>query len=186
MAKKKKIQIPRVCKHFKNYEEFEKIAKSYFKIRITQKEYMPKLMRSSLAITPNQLGLVTISFNRTSGDIDLCLELASRQNYLCKKKVIKQKNSICKKEKEYIAYDTYINSDRWHRKRDAVLAKIKSCALCNCTPKHIHHRTYRNLGNETINDDIIPLCRNCHKLFHDNHIYDKKSHTFHLIRSKDK
>lgn len=30
---------------------------------------------------------------------------------------------------------------------------------------HLHHITYQNAGNETI-EDVIPLCPSCHQIFH--------------------
>jgi hypothetical protein len=42
------------------------------------------------------------------------------------------------------------------------------CAVCASTQQiDIHHRTYAHLGDELHHlEDLVPLCKACHKLFH--------------------
>jgi 5-methylcytosine-specific restriction endonuclease McrA len=62
-------------------------------------------------------------------------------------------------------YTDYIKSARWKRKRqDALRYYGRKCQACHKRPKvlHVHHRSYRNLGNEKM-ADLCPLCVSCHK-----------------------
>ena len=60
-------------------------------------------------------------------------------------------------------YHEYLNSSTWKARRQAKLAKAKyRCE--NCGEKgylEVHHKTYKNLGNEDTND-LIVLCKGCH------------------------
>jgi predicted HNH restriction endonuclease len=38
---------------------------------------------------------------------------------------------------------------------------------------HLHHRTYKNLGNERLND-LVPLCPDCHDRVHALHRSDPR------------
>lgn len=90
------------------------------------------------------------------------------------------------------SYVNYIHSAEWLRVRKRALERNPRCALCN-RPRvtqrkakmpilHIHHRTYVNLAREH-DEDLTTLCEQCHKLFHDNYVYDKRG--FFIPRSKD-
>ena len=63
----------------------------------------------------------------------------------------------------------------WHRQngkrrgRNPSTAPGVRCQVCN-TDKSIldtHHRTYERLGRE-LDGDLIVLCRDCHRIFHEN------------------
>lgn len=65
-------------------------------------------------------------------------------------------------------YKNYLKTNHWKEKRKKVLkgAKFK-CQLCSNTNNlHVHHNTYKNIGNEK-KEDLIVLCDGCHKKFHD-------------------
>lgn len=67
-------------------------------------------------------------------------------------------------------YRDYINSAQWRRKREEYWASNLSsnCYCCNKprhTGMHLHHRTYKNLGNERLMD-LVPVCAECHKEIH--------------------
>jgi hypothetical protein len=63
-------------------------------------------------------------------------------------------------------YDDYINSDRWQRMRWRKLLQQPRCQLCyHDRNLHVHHRTYENLGQESL-DDLIVLCKTCHERHH--------------------
>lgn len=81
------------------------------------------------------------------------------------------------------SYTEYIHSEQWHALAKRVREKNPRCSLCN-RPKltqskrktvilHTHHRTYERLARER-DDDLTVLCEVCHKLFHDNFVYDKR------------
>jgi 5-methylcytosine-specific restriction endonuclease McrA len=62
-------------------------------------------------------------------------------------------------------YDGYLSSPQWFKFREQVLLYWDyKCALC-CSPRalHVHHRTYKRLGNERLND-CVALCADCHKM----------------------
>lgn len=68
-----------------------------------------------------------------------------------------------------LPYPEYLKQPEWHRLR-AVLYKFAAgrCQLCytDKQPFHVHHRTYERLAQERISD-LILLCADCHKLFHE-------------------
>lgn len=65
-------------------------------------------------------------------------------------------------------YLDYLKSKEWREFRIKALDHFgNQCGLCTSTQNlQLHHRTYKNLFNETF-DDVIPLCRKCHKRHHD-------------------
>lgn len=51
----------------------------------------------------------------------------------------------------------------------------KPCILCGSPPKSDpHHQGYRGLGQKTDDTRTVPLCRKCHREFHDLRDKDKK------------
>ena len=67
-----------------------------------------------------------------------------------------------------INYLSYLQSPKWRKKRNAALEKAgHKCQLCNSKRNlHVHHKTYRNIGNERP-EDLIVLDARCHMKFHD-------------------
>ena len=65
-------------------------------------------------------------------------------------------------------YEEYLLTEHWKMARDSVLLFWDNrCMICNSEEKiHVHHRTYVRLGDEQMND-LVPLCEECHSLFHD-------------------
>lgn len=72
-------------------------------------------------------------------------------------------------------YYEYIKSEGWKSKREWALRLADyKCQVCNKNINiNVHHRTYENLGNERPGD-LIVLCKDCHKLFHDNNKLPEK------------
>jgi hypothetical protein len=66
-------------------------------------------------------------------------------------------------------YADYLQSDHWKIVRADALARAgERCQLCNSHVKlNVHHRSYLNRGNEQPGD-LIVLCNDCHKTFHEN------------------
>ncbi len=67
-------------------------------------------------------------------------------------------------------YRAYINSPAWRAVRDRYWASQmpKNCYVCDCPRRpgmHLHHRTYKNLGNERLMD-LAPVCPDCHDFIH--------------------
>lgn len=67
-------------------------------------------------------------------------------------------------------YEDYIRSKRWERRRVAYFAKFpRACRACGSkTQIHLHHHTYKRMGNE-MDEDLVPLCEGCHTLCHQYH-----------------
>lgn len=62
-------------------------------------------------------------------------------------------------------YKKYINSKQWYRKRERWLELADyECQWCSNTQTvlQIHHLTYKNFYHEK-DEDVIVLCRACHK-----------------------
>ena len=66
-------------------------------------------------------------------------------------------------------YSEYLETEHWKRFRSKFLRKKrhKICFICGDTPKsiHLHHKTYKRLGNERISD-VVALCQLCHEEIH--------------------
>ena len=65
-------------------------------------------------------------------------------------------------------YAEYLRSPEWLRHRQVALKVMGyRCQLCNGAESlQVHHRDYSRLGCERMTDLII-LCAECHKLFHE-------------------
>jgi len=85
-------------------------------------------------------------------------------------------------------YNDYIKSSAWRaKKRKYRASKLpQNCLVCNSKKVDLHHRTYKRLGNEWLND-LVPLCREHHQ---EAHSFHKKTGmglwgaTKHYIRSQ--
>lgn len=69
---------------------------------------------------------------------------------------------------EALSYAEYLQTEYWKLKRQQVIEFWgQRCMICDSQEAlNVHHRTYSNLGNESILD-LIVLCSDCHALFHD-------------------
>ena len=66
-------------------------------------------------------------------------------------------------------YADYLQTPEWQARRKVMLRQAGyRCQVCNTDRLlHVHHRTYERRGMEQP-ADLITLCGDCHKLFHDN------------------
>ena len=64
-------------------------------------------------------------------------------------------------------YDEYINSKEWQVRRENFYSKHgKVCRCCGSTENiDLHHLNYNRLGYEE-DEDLVPLCRDCHGVIH--------------------
>jgi 5-methylcytosine-specific restriction endonuclease McrA len=67
-------------------------------------------------------------------------------------------------------YSIYINSAAWRKKRQEYWDSGKSndCYVCGAPYRqgmHLHHRSYRRLGAEYL-DDLVAVCESCHRDIH--------------------
>ncbi len=71
-------------------------------------------------------------------------------------------------EENYITYEEYLNTSHW---QDLRKRKLESNSKYKCHGRNsrhnleLHHKTYKRIGHEWLND-VIWLCRNCHKEVH--------------------
>lgn len=79
-------------------------------------------------------------------------------------------------------YNQYLKSQHWQNIRNRYyksklpkrINNICVCRVCEQDkPLSLHHRTYKNMGNERLND-LILLCSECHHLAHSIHDDNKK------------
>lgn len=66
-----------------------------------------------------------------------------------------------------LAYEAYITSKRWERRREAYYARHpRVCRACRSTQWiELHHHSYARMGHEH-DDDLVPLCKDCHEAVH--------------------
>lgn len=66
-------------------------------------------------------------------------------------------------------YSDYLESDKWKAFRTKLQTeRSAACETCG-EPSHVlHHKTYARLFNE-LPEDVVFLCKECHKATHDIH-----------------
>ncbi len=72
-------------------------------------------------------------------------------------------------ELQSMPYTEYLKTYEWRKRREYALSRAGHCCnICNKadTTLDVHHRTYERRGDENYND-LIVLCRGCHKTFHE-------------------
>ena len=72
-------------------------------------------------------------------------------------------------ELKTMPYQEYLQTHHWQSRRKQHLKSAGyRCQICNVSGVllDVHHRTYERRGEEHYKD-IIALCRDCHKLFHE-------------------
>lgn len=75
-------------------------------------------------------------------------------------------------------YEEYINGRAWAARRKCYYQSYeKVCTACGSKKKiHLHHHTYARLGSE-LDEDLVPLCEECHDALHRFHRAGKVSLT---------
>ena len=76
-------------------------------------------------------------------------------------------------EKRVLDYNDYLKSKEWYAKRgERLFIDNYRCAMCGTTHHlHVHHKTYINLKNENVQDDLITVCNRCHEKIHNLILY---------------
>ena len=65
-----------------------------------------------------------------------------------------------------MTYNEYLKSPQWRDRKGKCYAWSKVCKICGEHKNlHVHHKIYRNFGNEDIADLVI-LCEHHHREFH--------------------
>lgn len=73
---------------------------------------------------------------------------------------------MSKRKEEYLEY---LQSDRWKElKEEAYKIHGRICKQCESKKNlQVHHKRYpKELGTESPKDDLIILCKKCHRKFH--------------------
>lgn len=71
------------------------------------------------------------------------------------------------KERRIESYHTYLNSKDWKSLRKKVIERDKSrCVFCNKKFKEVHHIRYPKRFKEDHIDNIICICKSCHRRLH--------------------
>ncbi len=65
--------------------------------------------------------------------------------------------------KEY--REEYLHSEEWKSLRKTIMDVGPDCQCCDQKASDVHHLVYRNIVDIKITD-LLPVCRNCHKLIH--------------------
>ena len=67
------------------------------------------------------------------------------------------------------AYKSYLTTKHWKEiKRECKeIGLFEKCIICGKKSRDIHHLNYKNLFNEDILKDLVPLCGKCHKMVHE-------------------
>ena len=95
--------------------------------------------------------------------------------------LLKSKNKLSKKKRKGIEtklpklkYHQYIKSKLWRDRRFKYFKdNKKECQACTSSLRiALHHISYQRLGNE-LDDDLIPLCWECHGEYHRKYKNDK-------------
>lgn len=87
-------------------------------------------------------------------------------------------------------YRAYIQSAQWRTTRQRYWkSKLpKECYVCDAPRSpgmHLHHRTYKNLGNERLMD-LVPVCPKCHEVVHEIARREFGGHTTNLWKATTK
>ena len=67
----------------------------------------------------------------------------------------------------HASYESYLASAHWAEVKERFVhsKRRKACARCGNTDYQLHHRTYKRLGVELL-EDLIALCAACHLAEH--------------------
>lgn len=68
----------------------------------------------------------------------------------------------------YDTYLAYLRSERWAetRARYRRSRMPQTCRICGAATVDLHHRSYRRVGRERL-QDLVPLCRDHHSALHE-------------------
>lgn len=94
----------------------------------------------------------------------------------CDQRIKQQEEAKLKAARELLfqlktmPYAEYLKTEHWQEVRKRMLKRAGGrCQVCNRAgvSLHVHHRTYERRGQEEYGD-LIVLCADCHRTFHEN------------------
>lgn len=74
-------------------------------------------------------------------------------------------------------YSEQLKDKRWRIRRVEILKRDShTCQICGYLGAgvNVHHRKYTGMAWEAPNEDLITLCKSCHKITHKPDLNDKK------------
>lgn len=76
---------------------------------------------------------------------------------------------ICSDTKEKVyTYKDYLNTHHWKKIKEGYIQLYgEKCEVCGDKGEELHHLHYESLGEEAF-DDLVLLCKECHRNEHDN------------------
>tara|TARA_R110002153_G_scaffold51460_7_gene144735 strand:+ start:7007 stop:7714 length:708 start_codon:yes stop_codon:yes gene_type:complete len=74
----------------------------------------------------------------------------------------------------------FLGSDYWKQLREKVYERDGwACVLCQSGAEiHAHHMSYKRLANDGEVLDVVTLCKDCHKEFHEDYKYDQQTEEY--------
>lgn len=129
----------------------------YGKFTSIRKEYI-------VSIFGKEKKYINRNVKRTIEQTGIQFTLQERVNdYL----VVFPKSTKPKSAQPYIPYNEYLQTEHWKTISKEYKDKYGKCQLCGSTKGlNVHHNNYDCLFHET-DKDLIVLCSECHKKFHD-------------------
>jgi len=131
-----------------NYQDFKKWLNNNYKTGNT----------SFLSLINNQ-------------ELEYCVDENNNKIYkLNDEEYITDENIYLKKLKE-MPYNDYLKTMHWKIIKYFITYRANyKCQLCGTSKDilNVHHNTYKNRGEEKL-EDLIVLCKKCHKTFHNKH-----------------
>jgi len=111
-----------------------------------------------------------LSFSNLLGQLTGPIHVAKRLEALVDNVFQKCKSSDRETFKLFaccMKYSDYLKTKHWENVRRQVLdAYEHACSFCCAKDDiHVHHRTYKRIGNEHWGD-LVVLCKECHAVFH--------------------
>lgn len=65
-----------------------------------------------------------------------------------------------------VGYEKYLKTRHWFNLRRSIITKDSRCSACGYPGNiNLHHRSYKNIGNESKGDFVV-LCGKCHDKIH--------------------
>ena len=110
-------------------------------------------------------------------DIDRILVIVNDKSQKRSFSIVREDNSVndfhislflesLSQQDRNIKYNEYLLSDAWQFKRLQIFERDGwVCVYCQVRASHVHHKTYKNLGNEPLSD-LENVCRSCHQKIH--------------------
>jgi len=160
-------------------EQFDEVSVYYYinkivKLKDAQRKYpwLTGKHNSSAIIRAN-------NFSRAGGIANFMSERKKRFDGYTENQ---RKREIMQENVGSFLYNDYLQSDYWKELREKVLVRDnRQCVLCkNQNNLHVHHNSYRErgFGIEKEMPHLITLCEQCHRVFHEQMLYNSTIHLF--------